>query len=216
MRSFAIRYTSLFALFLTAGCFTHRLGDPVATRFHDDGRAKPIAVIPTMIDTTSFDVPWSIAEELTNSIVQAVGTSGQIYIKPSEEFAVIENPFGGDLSWTKTEFSGQQFAVFLELVEHELTPVASQKSQEEPRGHYLHMGVRVRVIDIRGEEPKIVLQEVVRDSYYIPKSFFPPNYQITCWGCDEYVKTPLGIAHARLAQEVSGRVTDYILLAQNR
>ncbi|MBI3900935.1 MAG: hypothetical protein HY324_02135 [Chlamydiia bacterium] len=216
MNRFLIRCSTLLPLIFAAGCFTHRLGDPVATRFHDDGRAKPVAVIPTIIDTTSFDVPWSVAEELTTSIVDSVLASGQVYIRSGDEFSVIENPFGTDLSWTKQEFAGQQFAVFLELVEHELTPAFSQRSKDEPRGNYLNMGVRLRVVDIRGETPKIVLQEIVRDSYYIPKSFFPPDYQITGWGCEEYVKTPLGIAHAKLTQEISERIIDYILLAQSR
>jgi hypothetical protein len=207
---------SLFGAFLLSGCMSNRLGDPFITRYHEDGRAKPLAAIPLMIDTTTSDVPWSIAEELTTGINQAVGALNKIYLKQGDEYAIAENPFDKGLTWTKEEFAGQQFVVFLELAEHEVVPLSKSKVEGEATGSYLNMGVRVRVVDLRDSTPRIVLQEMIRESYYIPKSFFPPDYQIIFWGTDEYHKTPMGIAHGRLCHEIASRVADYILLAQSR
>ena len=189
----------------------------MTTRYHEDGRAKPIAAIPPMIDTTSFDAPWSIAEELTASIARSITSEGKIYIKKQDEFAVAENPFTNDLSWMPGEFQNQEFAVFLELVEHELAPASKSKHlSAQETSNNLNMGIRVRVIDLRGNEPKIVLQEMVRSSYYIPKSLFPADYNATPWGSEEYSKTPMGIAHAQITQEMASRISDYILLAKSR
>ncbi|MDE3055868.1 MAG: hypothetical protein KGI80_04155 [Verrucomicrobiota bacterium] len=205
----------LSACLLLTGCLSHHPYESLV-RYHDDGRAKPVAVIPTMIDTTHSDVPWSIAEEMTSHIVRNVESKEQIYLQEGDGSLLADNPFNPDISWVKEAFVPQQFVVFLELVEHELIPAFGKSSQEEPRGNYLNTGIRVRIIDLRQNEPKIVLQEIVRDSYYIPRTYFPPNYDTASWGSEEYEKTPMGIAHTRIAQEISSRIVDYIILAQGR
>lgn len=210
--------TSLLAsVLVVAGCCCKSKGDQTATRYHEDGRAKPIAAVAAMIDTTSFDAPWSIAEELTSSIVQSISGWNAIYIQSQDDFAIAENPFDNDLSWMKREFQNQEFAVFLELAEHELVPSTKQKhTHPQDTAHNLNMGIRIRVVDLRGSAPKIVLQEMVRDSYYIPKTLLPTDYNTTSWGSEEYRKTPMGIAHAQIAQEIATRINDYILLAKSR
>ncbi|MBI5273221.1 MAG: hypothetical protein HY861_04485 [Chlamydiia bacterium] len=195
------------------GC--NRSTDTTA-RYHEDGRAKPIAAVPTMIDTTSFEVPWSISEELTATIVQLISQKGTIYVQSRDDFAIAENPFSAQLAWMKKEFEDQEFAVFLELVEHNLVPAIKTAQSLQETSNNLNMSVRVRVIDLRGNEPKVVLQEMVRDSYYIPKTLFPTDYSVVSWGHPEYAKSPMSIAHMQLAREVASRVGDYILLAKSR
>lgn len=212
-----MRYLSLLMLVLfTASCCGHRCNEKQSsTRYHDDGRAKPVAALPLMIDTTSFEVPWSISEEITSTIAQIIGKSGRIFIQSQEDFAIASNPFSGDLSWMKREFPNQEFGVFLELVEHELVP-ASKSGTEVDVSNNLNMGVRIRVVDLRAAAPKVVLQEIVRNSYYIPKTIFPIDYDVVTWGTEDYKRSPMGIAHVQLAQEVAERVSEYILLAKSR
>ena len=88
-----MRYLSVLSLaVLLGGCATS-YQDNLITKFHDDGRAKPVAVLPAMIDTTSFDVPWSIAEELTSIIAESIGKSGRIFIQSQEDSSLSANPF---------------------------------------------------------------------------------------------------------------------------
>ena len=202
----------MLALF-AAGCCS-RCKDETSTRYHEDGRAKPVAAMPAMIDTTSFDVPWSLSDELTSSIARMIANGGQIFIQSQDDFAIASYPFSGDLSWMKREFQNQEFGVFLELAEHELVP--SSKNSNLENSNLLNMGIRIRVIDLRGPQPKIVLQEMVRESYYIPKTLLPVDYQIIAWGTEEYKKSPLGTAHSQIAQEVAARISEYILLAKSR
>lgn len=206
----------LALLFLAASC-THNSDELTLTRYYEDGRAKPIVAIPTMIDTTSFDASWNIAEELTESIVQSIGTEGNIYLHAQESFSIADNPFGKDLAWMKREFENQEFAVFLELVEHEMLPAKKTKSLDlRETASNLSMGVRIRIIDLRGPKEKIVLQELIRDTYYIPKSLIPTDYQVVCWGTEDYAQSPMGIAHSRIVQEIASRISDYVLLAKSR
>ena len=188
------------------------------TRFHEDGRAKPVVIVPQMIDTSSFDAPWSISEELTSMLVDQFTTSGQLYVATSEDAAFTENPFSQDLSWVKRDFPEQEFVVFLELVDHETSPVDKSKKDLPPQevSMNLNIAVRMRVIDLRGASPKVILQETVRDSFFIPKTLMPTNYNVVTWGTNEYEESPMKGAHNSLVNEIAARVTDYILLAKSR
>lgn len=188
------------------------------TRYHENGMAKPVVAVASMIDTTSFDAPWSLSEELTSTLVQRMVQGNQIYVEAQDEAPFAENPFGNDLSWIKREFPTHEFIVFLELVEHELVPAVKSKKNLPPQeiSSNLNMAVRIRVIDLRGPSPRIVLQEMVRDSYFVPKTLLPTDYSIVTWGTEGFRKSPMGIAHAQLIQEIANRVSDYILLAKSR
>jgi hypothetical protein len=207
---------SLLLVLATASC--SRSNKDEMTRYHEDGRAKPVVAVASMIDTTSFDANWSLSDELTTMVMDRIGQTGQIFVKASEEMPFTENPFSSNLDWMKREFHSQEFVVFLELVEHECVAAVKSKKNLPPQevSTNLNMAVRVRVVDLRGMTPKIVLQEMVRDTYFIPKSLFPTDYTQVVWGTDEYRKSPMGIAHAGLVQEISSRVLDYILLAKSR
>ena len=188
--------------------------------YHEDGRAKPAVAVASMIDTTSFDCAWSLSEEITSMVVDKIAHTGKIFVQSSVDSPFAENPFGNDLAWMKREFQNQEFVVFLELVEHNMTPVTrgkkSQPIYSQEMASNLNSAVRVRVIDLRGHTPKIVLQEMIRDSYYIPKMIIPVNYNEIVWGSNEYQSTPMGIAHHQLIQEIVTRVSDYVLLAKSR
>ncbi len=210
---------SLFLLGLFAvSCSRHT---DETSRFHEDGRAKPVIAIASAIDTTSFECAWSLSEEITSMVTSQISQSGKIFVHSNVEFPFVENPFGADLSWVKREFQNEEFVVFLELVEHENTPAVKGKRESatyspQEVSTNLNMSIRFRVLDIRGSTPKIVLQEQIRDSYYIPKTLIPTDYNAVVWGSDEYKKSPMGIAHAQFVQEISARVMDYVLLAKSR
>ena len=191
------------------------------TRYHEDGRSKPAIAIASMIDTTSYDCSWSLSEELTSMIVNKISQTGKIYVHSTPDFPFVENPFGKDLAWIKREFRNEEFAVFLELVEHSDTPVVKNNQPAGPSlpqeaSTNLNMAVRVRVVDLRGVAPKIVLQEIIRSSYYIPKTLLPTDYTQTVWGSHDYHKTPMGIAHIQLVEEIATRLSDYLLLAKSQ
>lgn len=206
----------VFSLALTA---CSKNGNDLS-RYHEDGRAKPVVTVASVIDATSFDVPWSLSEELTSLFINRISERKTIFVVRKDDVTYTENPFGPDLSWMKREFSNNEFVVFLELMEHENVPVArsNKKSIEVPfeTSMDLKMGVRLRVVDLRGATPQIVLQEMIRDSYFIPKSDIPINYTTVVWGSEEYSKSPMGIAHGLLVDEIARRVSEYIHLAKSR
>lgn len=217
MRKFSVLSLALIA----AACSNHTSNQEMSL-YHEDGRAKPVVAVASMIDTTSFDCAWSLSEEITSMIVDRISETGKIFIQPTVDAPFAENPFGSELSWIKREFQNQEFVVFLELVEHNTTPVVRGKKVTTPIAgpqdfaSNLNMSVRIRVMDLRGHTPKIVLQEVVQDSYYIPKSLMPINYNEVVWGSEGFHNTPMAIAHRQLIQQIAARVSDYVLLAKSR
>jgi hypothetical protein len=169
-----------------------------------------------MLDTTSFDASWSLSEELTEGVMSLVANTGKIYVHSRQESPFTDNPFGTDLSWMKREFHSEEFVAFLELVEHEFAPVKTKNMPIQEASTNLNMAVRLRVVDLRHATPKIVLQEMVRDTYFIPKTLIPNDYAVDVWGTDAFRKSPMGVAHAQLVQDIASRIADYILLAKSR
>lgn len=212
-----MRYLSAILLgLLSFGC--SRGGDEFS-RYHEDGRAKPVVAVASMIDTTSEDLPWSLSEEITSMIVNKISDGGEIFVQAQEEYPFAENPFSnGDLSWMKREFQGREFVVFLELVEHESVPASRGKKNSNvvELSTNLNMAVRLRVVDLRPQIPTIVLQEMVKDTYFIPKTLLPTDYSVAVWGTNDYRKSPMGVAHIQLVNEIATRISDYILLAKSR
>lgn len=212
-----MRYLPI-AITLLLGSCSHQMNLDQLSRYHEDGRAKPIIAVASMIDTTSFDAAWSLSDEFTSTLEKQIAKTGKIFVSRQAEFPFTENPFGNDLSWMKREFNSQEFVTFLELVEHDAVPANKERKNLPPQevSTNLNMAVRVRVVDLRSMTPKIVLQETVRSSYFIPKSLFPVDYAKVTWGSEEYRKTPMGIAHSQIVNEITDRVVDYILLAKSR
>lgn len=210
-----MRYVSAVLIGLAAVSCSRNSNDEMS-RFHEDGRAKPSVAIASMLDTTSFDASWSLSEEFTAGIMNTIAGSGEIFVHAQEESPFTENPFSNDLSWMKREFHSEEFVAFIELVEHEFAPVKSKTLAPYEASNNLNMAVRIRVVDLRAPTPKIVLQELVKDSYFVPKTLIPTDYSSIVWGTEEYQKSPMGVAHAGLVQEIANRISDYILLAKSR
>jgi hypothetical protein len=205
---------SAFIALATISC--NRNSNDEMSRFHEDGRAKPSVALASMLDTTSFDASWSLSEELTQGVMNLLGSTGEIFVHAQEESPFTENPFGPDLAWMKREFQGEQFVAFLELVEHEFVPVKTKGMTLQEASSNLNMGIRLRLVDLRSPTPKIVLQEMIRDSYFVPKTLIPNDYAVDSWGTEGFKKSPMGVAHAQLIQQVAHRISDYILLAKSR
>ncbi len=210
-----MRYILTILVGLTAFSCSRGTQDDMS-RFHEDGRVKPSLAVASMLDTTTFDVSWNLSEELTEGIMSLIADTGQIFVHSREESPFTENPFGSDLSWMKREFHAEEFVAFLELVEHEFVPIKSKNLSPQEASNYLNMSVRLRVVDLRPAVPKIVLQELIRDSYFVPKTLIPNDYAIDVWGTENFRKSPMGVAHTQLVQDIASRIADYILLAKNR
>ncbi len=212
----SVLFSIFCALFFTA-CYSRNPDE--FTKYYEDGRAKPTIAIASIIDTTTDEYTWSLSDEFENLFLNKIANKGTLYINDFNEHTTYvpssENPFGIDISWMKKEYEPNEFVVFLELVEHATIPTKKSADGYIDAAN-LNTAIRIRIVDIRPSKPKIVLQELIKESYPITRAFTEINYDITHWGTKDYNYSPLCLAHTKIMKEVVERVNDYILLAKSR
>ncbi|MEN9344526.1 MAG: hypothetical protein RLZZ453_1313 [Chlamydiota bacterium] len=183
---------------------------------------RPVVSIVPIIDNTKNDCCWNLSDELSSTIYATLSERDHIWINHSSQVRakakpLLEkhNPFGTDLSWIKKGFQDEEFVAFLELVEHEEVLNQNKIKPEDPRScsAELRLSMRVRVFDLRGKEPKIVLQELVHNAHYVHPQFNHLNFYQVSWKEPGFNDSPIGLAHAKFTKELSDRLEDYILTA---
>jgi hypothetical protein len=213
----------LVSLLLLAASCDQQTKQPEQAMYTQTGKAKPIVALVPLIDTSKAKVSWNLSEELTSSIHYKLMQKDHLYLIDKEKVNHVvkkikdtNNPFDLDVSWVKKVFYDYEFIVFMQLLTHEevfATTPNSVDVKDSPAE--LSMAVRVRVIDLRGNEPKVVLQEIIKDSHYLPKQFTSANFTQVGWGTDSFDISPVGVAHSQLAKQVATRLEDYILLSMS-
>ena len=216
-----------YSIFLAAALFSscEKAENKNTALLSESKNFKPrVAIIP-LIDNSDHSLEWSLSDEFTNTLcakldqrdVFLLDSPGKVKML-TKKIKGINNPFGQELQWTKQVFTEEDFVVFLELIEHrevlnegklKLTTAVENLSAQ------LNICLRLRILDLRGEEPKITLQEILQDSHFIPKQFTQQNFPQTSWNTEEFNLSPMGIAHAQLIKELRSRIEDYILLAKD-
>lgn len=185
-------------------------------------QVKPIVAVVPVIDNTKNTYDWSLSDEFSSTIYYRLSQQDRIFLvdaphvrAKTKKLGEGQNPFGPEFSWVKKAFHGDEFVVFLELVEHEevLKQDRKKPSPQENCAADLNMSMRIRVFDLRGLEPKIVLQELVHDTHFIPRPFTQANFHQVPWGDMSFSISPMGLAHAEFTKEIASRLDDYILMA---
>ena len=177
---------------------------------------KPVVAIASVIDSTEEDSIWSLSDEFTYCINHQLAQKNHLSLMDLDKTLVLsQNPFGQDVSWIKKVFSHHGFVVFLELVEHnEVARQDDKKTIDSKKcSAELLMTMRVRVFDLRKDEPKVVLQELVHESHFIPRPFTRSNFQQEKWGHEMFTISPMGLAHSQFIKHICNRLEDYVLLA---
>lgn len=220
----------VFSLALLAtGCGVNH-NEKQTVRFHDDGRAKAIVTITPVYDHQNIQLPWSLAEDLTNTIRARLVSKANLFIAnalpaKSDNAAELPTPrehYDENKSLNvhsdnlKVKFPQSEFVVFMELAEHKVYPKQeSDKFFDKITPSYaLELSMRIRIYDLRGEQPHVVLQEIVHQKHLLPKQFAKLEFDGAIWGRKTYSISPIGLAHAQFAKEVSRRIDSYLVLAK--
>ncbi len=203
---------------LGMGCYNN--GSETALK-QDSVKNKPIVAIVPIIDRSDSDLTWNLSDEFTHSVRERLFLRDNLYLISPEKINSVtkkltesNDPFGPNTAWIKKAFPKNEFVVFMELVRHDEVP--NSASSPKDSAAQLTMTMRVRVFDIRGDQPKVVLQELVQNCEQIPRQFTKLNFEQVPYGNDMFDISPLGMAHAQLTKELSSRIEDYILLASHR
>jgi len=213
----------LLPVFFLLGCSLKRDYEH-ATRFHDDGRSKPIVAFIPVFDRSESNVGWSLSEELTDRLKNRLIKRNHFYIStPSEIYTAVanlsskNNPFLADIAWIKEAFENYEYVIFTELVEHDIHPKELKKDflYKLTPSSELSMTMRIRIFDLRGAKPEVILQEFVHQNHTIPKpaNLNEPNPER--WKKITHHVSPIGLAHAQFCKEIAKRSEEYILLSKS-
>jgi hypothetical protein len=214
---------SLLAL-IAGGCDDNNQNNPQAYN-QTATEGKPVVSIVPVVDNTKNDYDWNLSDELSSSLYYRLAQRDKVFVvdaphvrAKTKKLKEGENPFGPDISWIKKAFQGDQFVVFLELVEHEEVYKQDRKKTADVSecSADLNMSMRVRIFDLRGAEPKVVLQEIVHDTHFIPRQFTQANFYQVPWGHESFGISPIGLAHAEFTKEIASRLEDYIVLSAKK
>lgn len=215
-----IALTGMLLALITTACHQDQTSDD-QTAFHlEQFKSKPTVTLVPVINSTQAQVEWNLSDELSSEIYYQLSQNKEFsLVAPNKVRATVkklkenQNPFGVDIQWIKKTFADDQFVVFLELVEHEevLRQERNKPTAAENCAADLNMSMRIRVFDVRNEEPKVILQELLHDSHFIPRPFTHVNFYQTSWEDDNFTITPMGLAHAQFTKTISSRLKDYIL-----
>jgi hypothetical protein len=209
----------IFTCIVAALSFGCKKNSSEQTRYFDDGRMKPSVVLVPLIDSSGQTWEWNLSEELTNSLKEKLIRHGKLYIADDAKAKQLyqqlnrqNNPFSNHIEWIKQNCPKEDFAVFLELIEHEEVPLLARNNDDPARcPSQFNISLRIRVIDLRSTPSKIVLQEILHDQHHIPRQFTKFHFHQEPWGKQGFPISPVGLAHAQLIREISSRVEDYIL-----
>ncbi len=184
---------------------------------------KPKIAIAPAIDNSNGALPWNLSDEIAYSLHSLLGKKQQFLLDDPQHIKSVarrlqnsNDPFSGELDWVKRSFSKDDFVVFVEVLKHEESANLTDPSCK-PQECSAHLDVvcRVVVVDIRNNTPKVILQELMQDTHFIPKQFNQYNFHQVSWGSEGFAISPMGMAHSDLFKEISSRVEEYINLAKS-
>jgi hypothetical protein len=191
------------------------------TLYQRSGRAKPIvAVLPVINNSSKNNLPWDLSREMTEEIRRRVFDSSRLYLlrescNPELTRALCAAHPSTLPKNVREQLGAAEFVVVAELLDQEETPygiskVGSDKSHLEEVGSVLSVAMRLRVLDIREEQPKIILQEILNQEHVISRAYLNCDYERACWGTEAFERTTMGIAHSRIIRELVSRVEGYV------
>lgn len=187
--------------------------------YQPSGRQKAIvAVLPVIDNSKATNLSWELARECTDEIRKRVFESGSIYLLrdhgSSEIARRLNTPNIGQLPVEETKKMGDaQFILVSELINHSETPCGSKPSNPGSPS-VLNVAMRIRLIDVRNDQPKVILQEVLTNEYMISGAYAGIDYSKSPWGSEAYMRTPMGIVHNKVVREIVSRVEKYVDVAR--
>ena len=178
---------------------------------------NPVVALLPIADKSQCGLNWSLGDELYDEIYDELLDRGDLFFLPDQVVVDGVNKskgtdyFGRNLNFTDN-FGKAEFLVIMEFIEHDIEPYERGKySQLYPQRAsvcpgVLKLRVRIRVIDVRCDEPQIVLQEIVQSNHMIPLDKHSFDYNKCAWGKEEYCRSFFYSTHRRLACDLAERI----------
>jgi hypothetical protein len=185
--------------------------------YHDDGTPKPYVALIPVFDETHEKLPMDVTGAFSKQIRYLLMKQGKLFLPTQNEMSrKLKDSSKQELTATNDlmpylHFQPAHFVVLLELVEHKEVPYQRGKikpiytaSIDPDRANVLQMKMRLRVVDIRGGEPRLIRQEVLESNHVIPKNAVAEGVDMK--DSEAFSSTPLGLAYARFERDIAQKI----------
>jgi len=191
--------------------------------YQSSGVAKPVvAVLPVIDRTESQHLGWDLSQEFTQEIQRRLFGSSKLYFlrsNLSKSVALALNVKDPKfITKADTESLGAaEFAIVTELLEQTEKCYMHPSQKHEVLGGVggkFMAALRLRVLDLRGDQPKVILQEVIDAERMIPWHCYDEGYETVRWKQGEFDLTPMGLLHQDLVDAIIARTEGYVGVAK--
>jgi len=176
--------------------------------FSKSGDLKDKIALTKMVDSSAKTHLWDITTELSSYLEKDIARKDTLYVIPVDDevkLSSLKNPFSKKLDWLDHHFPHTKYIAFTELLKYE------DSSESDPTlGHSLDVSVRIRVFEKQADGFKIVLQEIIQESYMIPSLFSKTLSIQPSYNSPGYELSPVGVAHQNLSRQIAKRIREYI------
>lgn len=217
MKRLSIVFVATIAT-LFSGCANHYRDTAL---YSSSGRAKPlIAVLPVIDSTDKKPYNWDLSQEFTTEIRKHVADSSRLYLLnvggATSISAALNTPHVDEIPDTLLDaLAPAEFVLVSEVIDERITPVGLKNANASrphlaDTGTKISLAIRLRVIDLRGKEPKIALQEVIYEDHDVSKAYSTGDHNKCPWGDVKYGLTPIGMAHSKAIRKLVAHVEGYV------
>lgn len=192
-------------------------------KYYENAKKKPVVAMLPIVCKVDYTLPWDLSEELSSEIQRRLINQSVVYLNTVEMPESLRTKLDAEdsIALTKEDYaqlSGKNdFVVLIELIDHSDAPYHKnhlvREDSNQVLDRMLSVKVRLNVIDIRTDDAKIVLREILPFEQQIPYEAGLVDYERVVWGSDAYPATPYGKTHARLEKDVSRQIEKYISIA---
>ena len=185
--------------------------------YYDDGTPKPYVTCLPVMNDCSQKLPWNVPEELTKDLRTYLMQQGRLFLPPMAQtqkaFALSDEK---ELASSKDlmpflNFQPSHFVVLLQLIEYKQVPYERGKIKPlyianlaPDQAMVLMIKLRLKVVDIRGNEPKIIRQEIFESNHVIAKNAMAESKRL--FGTPHFGASPIGMVNARLVRDLAVKI----------
>ncbi len=194
-----------------------------AFKYHENAKRKPVVAMLPVVSHVEDYLPWSLSEEFTAELQRRLINHSVVFLNAIDVPVDLQSKIAQSdtVSLNLNELQGlraqNDFVVLLELIEHSEKGFHLSDQETLRLGdsidRTLEMRMRVKVLDLRAEKPKVILHEVMPSEFVIPKEPPSMNGEKAVWGCDAYPASAYGRAHAKLEKALVKQIENYISIA---
>lgn len=194
-----LRFIALITLCLVSSCgkTKEEPPSPSTTAF-----TIPKVVFLPLHDHAKHKMSWNISEEISKLISERIEKQDKLMLVKPKNHSKLISPLS-NFDHIKEVFQGNDFVIFMELIEHQELLKESSK--------HLEISLRLQIIDLKEIPPKVILREVVHDSHFMPDQTY---FTQVSWKEEGYEVSPVGMAHLHFAKKTAKRIEEIILLAK--